>query len=269
MKLRHLVIPTLAAVGAAYYLLAPEKPDAVKTAPFKGRNFAHRGLHTKDGSAPENSLPAFKAAALLGYGVELDVHLTLDNKVVVFHDDTLERMCGDPRRIENVTYAELSELELDHSECKIPLLTEVFEVLDGAPIILELKRGSRNELLCALTFALMQDYKGDICIESFDPFIVGWFRKNAPHVLRGQLSCESSNLKDISRPTAFMLSNLFTNFISRPNFIAYGIGKKPFTVKLCEKMGAMKVCWTSKSAENEIGNDAVIFEHYVPNVRFK
>ncbi len=269
MKLRHLVIPTLAAVGAAYYLLAPEKPDAIKTAPFKGRNFAHRGLHTKDGSAPENSLPAFKAAALLGYGVELDVHLTLDNKVVVFHDDTLERMCGDPRRIENVTYKELCALELDHSECKIPLLTEVFEVLDGAPIILELKRGSRNELLCALTFAIMQDYKGDICIESFDPFIVGWFKKNAPHVLRGQLSCERSNLKDISRPTAFMLSNLFTNFISRPNFIAYGIGKKPLTVKLCEKMGAMKVCWTSKSSENETGNDAVIFEHYMPNVRFK
>jgi len=108
MKLRHLLIPALAVAGAAY-LLAPEKPDAEKTAPFRGRNFAHRGLHTKDGSAPENSLPAFQAASILGFGVELDVHLTADNKVVVFHDDTLERMCGDPRKIEDLTFEELSE----------------------------------------------------------------------------------------------------------------------------------------------------------------
>lgn len=268
MKLRHLITPALA-IGGAAYLLAPEKPDKAKTAPFKGRNFAHRGLHTKDGSAPENSLPAFKAAALLGYGVELDVHLTADNKVVVFHDDTLERMCGDGSKIENLTYDELEEFTLGNTDCKIPLLTDVFEALDGAPIILEIKRGSRNDLLCALTYALMQEYKGDICVESFDPFIVGWFKKNAPHILRGQLSCESSKLKGISKPTAFMVSHLFTNFIARPNFIAYGIGKKPFTVKISEKMGAMKVAWTSKSAVNEIGNDAVIFEHYIPDVRFK
>ncbi len=269
MKLRHLLIPTAAVIGTAAYLLAPEKADASKTAPFKGRNFAHRGLHTKDGSAPENSLPAFKAASLVGYGVELDVHLTADNKVVVFHDDTLARMCGDPRSIEDLTYDELSEFTLGHTDCKIPLLSEVFEALDGAPIILELKRGKRNRLLCAFTLALIQEYKGDICIESFDPFIVGWFKKNAPHILRGQLSCHRSQLKDTKKTTAFMLSNLLTNFIARPNFVAYGIGKKPFTVKLCEKMGAMKVCWTSKSAVNEIGNDAVIFEHYMPNVRFK
>ena len=268
MKLRHLLIPALAVAGAAY-LLAPEKPDAEKTAPFRGRNFAHRGLHTKDGSAPENSLPAFQAASILGFGVELDVHLTADNKVVVFHDDTLERMCGDPRKIEDLTFEELSEFTLAHTECKIPLLTEVFEVLDGAPIILELKRGSRNDLLCAFTLALIQEYKGDICVESFDPFIVGWFKKNAPHILRGQLSCHHTQLKNVSKPTAFMLSNLLTNFIARPNFIAYGIGKKPLTVKTSEKMGAMKVCWTSKSTVNEIGNDAVIFEHYIPDVRFK
>ena len=269
MKLRHFIIPAAAVVGAAAYLLAPEKADSAKTAPFKGRNFAHRGLHTKDGAAPENSLPAFKAAALMGYGVELDVHITADNKLVVFHDDTLMRMCGDPRNIEDLTYDELSEFTLGHTDCKIPLLTEVFEALDGAPIILELKRGKRNELLCALAFALMQDYKGDICIESFDPFIVGWFKKNAPEVLRGQLSRHYTKIKETNKVTAFILSNLLTNCIARPNFIAYEIGKKPLTVKICEKMGAMKVCWTSKSAINEIGNDAVIFENYMPNVRFK
>lgn len=268
MKLRHILIPAAVAAGFAY-LISPEKPSVSKTVPFTGRNFAHRGLHTKDGSAPENSLPAFEAAALMGYGVELDVHLTADDKVVVFHDDNLERMCGDPRKIENLTYAELQEFSLGNTDCKIPLLSEVLDVLSEKPIILEIKRGSRNNLLCALTLAQIQEYKGPICVESFDPFIVGWFKKNAPHILRGQLSCEKSQLTGISKPTAFMLSNLLTNFIARPNFIAYGIGKKPLTVKLCEKMGAMKVAWTSKSEANELGNDAVIFEHYLPRVRFK
>lgn len=269
MKLRHILLPAAAAAAGIAYLIAPEKPSSTKTAPFHGLNFAHRGLHTQDGSAPENSLPAFQAAALMGYGVELDVHLTADNKVVVFHDDTLERMCSDPRKIEDLTYLQLQEFTLGHTDCKIPLLSEVMDILNGKPIILEIKRGSRNDLLCALTLAQIEEYNGPICVESFDPFIVGWFKKHAPHILRGQLSCESSKLTGVKKPTAFMLSNLLTNFIARPNFVAYGIGKKPLTVKLCEKMGAMTVAWTSKSAVNEISNDAVIFEHYLPKVRFK
>lgn len=59
-----------------------------------GVNHAHRGLHTKDKTVPENSLPAFRAAAEAGYGVELDIQLSRDGQVVVFHDDTLDRVCG-------------------------------------------------------------------------------------------------------------------------------------------------------------------------------
>lgn len=268
MKKRLLIIPALAALGTAY-LIAPERPSKAKTAPFKGRNFAHRGLHTKDGAAPENSLPAFTAASALGYGVELDVHLTLDNKVVVFHDDDLSRMCGDPRKIEDLLYAELRGLTLGDTDCKIPLLSEVLSVLKGAPIILEIKRGVRNDLLCALTLKEIDSYDGPVCIESFDPSIVRWFRVNAPQYLRGQLSTRSEDLTGLGKAPSFILSHLLTNFYARPNFIAYGIGKKPLTVKACEAMGAMKVAWTSHGEENEKGNDAVIFEHYLPSVRFK
>ena len=68
----------------------------------KNRYFAHRGLHG-DG-IPENSLAAFRRACEAGYGIELDVHLTADEKLVVFHDDTLSRMCGTdgtPEEIQN------------------------------------------------------------------------------------------------------------------------------------------------------------------------
>ena len=62
--------------------------------------------------APENSLAAFAAAAEAGYGIELDVQLTLDNKAVVCHDPDLLRVAGDPRNIRDLTYDELVRIPL-------------------------------------------------------------------------------------------------------------------------------------------------------------
>ena len=269
MNLKKLVLPAATAVAAAFFLLAPEKPTAQKMAPFYGRSFAHRGLHTADGTVPENSLPAFAAAAAKDYGVELDVHLSSDEQVVVFHDDTLLRMCGDKRNIEDVPYSELKEMRLGHTDCTIPLFSEALAVLKGVPIILELKRGRRNDLLCEKTLALIDTYPGPICVESFDPGIVHWFKKNAPDLLRGQLSCEADKMDGISKPAAFLLSHLLTNCVARPNFIAYGIGKKPASVRLCEVMGVMRVAWTAAAPGEEAKNDAVIFQYYLPKVKFK
>ena len=75
--------------------------------------------------------------------------------------------------------------------------------------------------------------------------------------------------KSMKRPMAFLLSHGFTNILCRPQFIAYRIGKKPLTVRLAERMGAMKVAWTSHEPKNEKKNDAVIFEFYKPRVNFK
>ena len=67
-----------AAVALPIYLLAPGKASARQKAPFLGRNIAHRGLHARDKSIPENSLEAFSLAAEMGYGIELDVQLSKD-----------------------------------------------------------------------------------------------------------------------------------------------------------------------------------------------
>lgn len=262
----------LAAAGLTLFAAAPEPADYEKKAPFLGRNIAHRGLHRKDRSVPENSLAAFRSAVDRGYGVEFDVHLTADGRLVVFHDDELSRMCGVEGRIEDFTLAQLRKLRLAGTQEGIPLLSEVLAVVDGkTPIILELKRGHDNRQLCERVRELLLCYRGSVCIESFDPFIVGWWRKNAPEVLRGQLSCTAKDFgSSTSRLRAFILSRLLTNFISRPNFIAYGIcPRKPLTVRLCEKLGAMKVAWTSRDWLNEDGNDSVIFEFYRPRTKFR
>ena len=62
--------------------------------------------------APENSLAAFAAACEAGYGIELDIQLTMDGQVVVAHDETLMRVAGDPRRICDLTYDELTRIPL-------------------------------------------------------------------------------------------------------------------------------------------------------------
>lgn len=109
-------------------------------------------------------------------------------------------------------------------------------------MIIELKTGRRNDELCEKGLALMRAYNGPYCIESFDPRIVRWFRKNAKDVLRGQLSDAPASFRDEPKPLAFALGCLFTNVLARPQFIAYGPGKKPWTARLAEAMGAIRVC---------------------------
>ena len=261
-----------AAAGVTAFLIAPGHASEEKKAPFFGANIAHRGLHTRDKTVPENSLAAFRAAADRGYGVEFDVHITLDGQLVVFHDDDLERMCGLEKCLDDCTWEELQPLRLAGTAEHIPLLGEVLEVIGGrTPIVLELKRGRQNRALCQGVRDALRDYAGDICVESFDPIILRWWRRNAPEVLRGQLSCPQEQFgAAVSKPKAAILSRLLTNFLCRPQFIAYGLeGKKPLTVRLCEAMGAMKVCWTSHTPSHEDENDAVIFEFYRPIRRFK
>ena len=266
------MLPVTAA-GITAFLLAPAHASREQKAPFVDRNYAHRGLHKKDKTVPENSLAAFRRAVKAGYGVEMDVHITADDQLVVFHDDTLKRMIpGAPEgRIETFTLAELKEFRLLKTEEQIPTFEEALAVLAGrVPLILEIKSGPRNARLCALTAGVLAQYNGPVCIESFDPFILRWFKKNAPQYLRGQLAQRPEDYKEsLPLAQARIVGNLFTNFAARPHFIAYRIGDKPFTVRLCEAMGAMKAGWTSREWKHEKDYDMVIFEHYKPGVWFR
>ena len=263
-------------IAVVMYCVAPGKmtTEAQKAAQiFNKLNCAHRGLHTEDGQVPENSMSAFKAAKERNYGVELDVQLSKDDKVVVFHDDNLKRICGIDVPVKSKDWNELSEIKLlDTQEC-IPLLTEVLELLGDTPIIVELKSAAVNyRKLCEETLKILRAQGQRWCIESFDPRIGRWFRKNAPDVLRGQLSRPPRDMEGISKAPAFLLGNLLTNFMSRPHFVAYSNKPRPLPVRLCRAMKPMNFIWTVhpnhdiEKCENE--NDTIIFEFYEPEPRF-
>ena len=154
-------------------------------APFYGRNYAHRGYFGKDQRPPENSLPAFAAAARHGYGIELDVQFTSDHRLVVFHDDTLDRMTPGKGFVHDATWAEFSAMPLagsdDHPPLFADMLRTVAEANPATPLIVEIK--SRHEYtkpyledLCRATLAALKAYPGPYCIESFDP---AWWASSA------------------------------------------------------------------------------------------
>ena len=266
MKKRDLF--ALGLLALPVFLLAPGR-GGKKKAPYLGRNFAHRGLHTPDKRVPENSLAAFALAAEAGYGMELDVQLSRDGQVVVFHDDDLRRVCGRDARVDELELAELQTLSLCGTEERIPLFSQVLKLVDGrTPLIVELKSGRHNRELCRKTLALLRSYPGDACIESFDPRIVAWFRFHAPELLRGQLAQPPALYKGQPLPARFFLGNTLLNFLSRPQFIAYKLGPRPLAVRFAELLGAMRVGWTSHDRENERGRDAVIFEFYRPDTHY-
>ena len=269
--LKPLLIFSAVCAALPVYVLAPGHLSRQKRSVFRGVNYAHRGLHSRDRSIPENSLSAFRLAAQEGYGIELDVRLSKDGEVVVFHDDTLDRVCGVHARVDELTWEELRALRLYGTDEQIPLFSDVLRSIRGAEaLIVEIKNGPRNRELCEKTKALLDGYRGSICVESFNPLIVAWFRFHAPHLVRGQLATSLSDYTKDGQPVAagFVLHNTLLNFLSRPQFIAYRIGRRPPLVRLCTALGALNIGWTSHEPRSEQTHDAVIFEFYRPRQRY-
>ena len=258
------------------FFVLPAGADEEKFAPFQGLMAAHRGLYEKDQSVPENSLEAFKRAAEYGCGVELDVQLSKDGEVVVFHDDTVDRMTTEKGRVDSFTLEELQAMPLMGTEHRMPLFTDVMAVLDGkSPTIVELKSTPNYKELCENTLVLLRMFKGPYCVESFDPRIVRWFYKNAPDLTRGQLTEAFSYWRKAGLPLwrCVMMHTLCVNFLTHPQFIAFGRGHRPLCMLLGRKLGAKTVFWTERpdSDHRTLAKryDCRIFEHYRPETHYK
>ena len=212
--------------------------------------YAHRGFFDKEASVPENSAAAFKRAIKSNYGIELDVHLTKDEKLVVIHDSDTFRVCGKHLHVESSTYEELSCLRLDGTDERILLFSEFLSLVNGSvPLIVEIKGEDTNTSVCEKTALMLDGYNGEYCIESFNPIYVGWWKKHRPKVIRGQLSCKMEKAKSLKLCFRnFALENMFLNFISRPDFVAYDInGSNRFFFRLSVLLGAVPVAWTVRS----------------------
>ena len=213
-------------------------------------DYAHRGLHGN--GVPENSLLAFEEAVKKGFGIELDVQLSADGVVMVFHDYTLIRMTEKEEKLKNLTAEELQALSLAGTEQTIPTFREVLELVDGkVPLLVELKGEDLNSALCPKVAELLQEYQGPYCVESFNPLLVKNIKKYLPHVYCGQLYTNVCRDKKKYSPLNLILSAMAFNFLARPDFIAYNIkDRKAFPVLVATKLyKAPRFVWTVRTEE--------------------
>ncbi len=258
-------------------VLAPRMRNQPDLTPLKNRFYAHRGYYTEDQSIPENSLPGFHRAVENGFGIELDVHLTKDGRLAVLHDENLKRMCGADVNLSELSCDELKEYQLKDSQEHIPLFSDVLKVVDGKiPMIIEVKPyGGNIRTLCERLCKELEGYTGVYCVESFDPRAVYWFKKHRPALVRGQLTMSMHRYEHIAPPLTFALSNCLTNFITRPDFIAYCVeDRKNLSFRLCKKLyGVQEVSWTVRTpadaAEVQKTGGLVIFEYFDPRIQQK
>lgn len=263
-----------AVVGAGVYAWAqaPRKnhPGLEK---LKKYRYAHRGLHDLQQGIPENTMPAFVRAVEHGFGAELDVHITRDGQLVVIHDSKLGRLCGSEGIVEQMTYEELQALPILGTDERAPLFADVLKVFEGkTPLIVELKTWDGNaDALSAAVNLMLKTYEGDYCIESFDPRVVAWFRRNSPETVRGQLSYDYARGDSARTPAeSFALTHMLFNWDGRPDFVAYNFpDRKTLPVQVsCGLLGAQQVSWTIRTPEDmrkaEAEGAMVIFENFIP-----
>lgn len=259
----------------ALYLLMimPRIINKPSREPFTGVLYAHRGLFDNESDAPENSMAAFKKAVDGGYGIECDVQLSKDGVPVVFHDFTLERVTGQKGKVIDYTYDELLNFNLMNSQEKIPRFEDFLKMVDGrVPLIVELKIERFDLSVCSKADELLSNYKGVYCIESFNPFGVHWYKKNRPEIMRGQLSDDFHKDKpeEFRGVLYFLLTFLFFNFLTRPDFIAFNHKYEDnISRRLCRYLyRTVAAAWTIKSEEQlekaKKGFDIFIFDSFVP-----
>lgn len=231
------------------------------------RYIAHRGLHDNDSA--ENSLSAFEKAIEKGYPIELDVQQIADGTVIVFHDTSLSRLTGQDGYAKYLIKEDLISCYLNGTKETIPTFEEALNFINGrVPILIEIKNTSKVGDLEFAVLELLKNYKGEYAIMSFNPYVVKWFKDNAPNVIRGQLSSFFKYDK-LSFIKKLMLKKMILNKICEPHFIAYECNNLPNRfVKKYKNLPLL--AWTIRSQEEYMSIvkycDNIIFENFIPKI---
>ena len=193
----------------------------------------HRGA---SGYAHENTLLSFqKAIALNIDGIELDVHLSSDNELVVIHDQTIDRTTNGKGFVKNFTSSQLKKYE-------IPTLTEVFDLVNRNCFInVELKGIGTAKAVNDLINHYISDKKwelNDFLISSFD-----WNMLEELVLLNPKIRIGVLTEKSISAALAF--AKKIKAFSIHPDYIL--LSKE--NVALMQKNGFEVFPWTINSAE--------------------
>lgn len=209
--------------------------------------YAHRGLFDNK-NIVENTISAFKKALLNNLNIELDIRVTKDKKIVVFHDANIKRLTGIDRLVKDMRYEELKDISLLNTTDKIPIFEDVLHLVRGrVTLLIELKENFSSNTLKELN-KLLLDYNGKVLLQSFNPILA---RKIAYTSLKRYkmgilLTDEYNGFKKALYDTfiyKYLIKQKYINFISSP---------KELVLKVKEISKKDLFVWTIKTKEDFI-----------------
>lgn len=222
---------------------------------------AHRGYFDNSGRHPENSSGAIVEAVQLGFGAELDVMLSSDGKVVVFHDDSLARMCGSDAKVSELTFEQLSACRLLESKEVIPAFSSVLAQVDGRrPLIVELKSFTsagfeEDGALARAVVNALADYRGPVALKSFNPLTVLELlrlRGSSPLWPVGLISCDHSkdaDFKFLTQEKMAELTDLNSSVARQCDFFSYNINDLSEDLAQQMRSRGPLLVWTVRTQE--------------------
>ncbi len=244
------------------------------------RPFAHRGYHSKSlinsKNIPENSLGAFKLAIENNFSIEMDIHLTKDLEIIVFHDFFLGRLTTKTGFVFNKSSNFIKQAKLCNNE-SVPMIEDALNLINGrVPILLEIKFSKHlKKNMEGFTTVLEKNlggYNGDVAIMSFSFDILKYIRK------RNFFEKIPIGLTT-SFPTIESLGNKVKNNKIENEIIANKLqfisqdwnGIYNSRIKRLKKLGIAILSWTitSKEIEKSLEGlaDNITFEGYKPGLR--
>ena len=273
-NLKKIIGAVIGTAAAWAFVVKPRifnKPDLSE---IRRYDYAKGGFFDPHSGVPENSVPAFRAAIEHGYGIRMDVRLTRDGVPVVFSDNLVARMCAANGTIENSTLEELKKLRLEGTEETIPTLKEALDVVDGqVPVLLNiLVENGDYDAISDQVCDVVDEYEGVFAIESLDPRVLRWFRKQRREFVRGQVidyrHSTGSSFKNLLWD--FLCASLLMNFLTEPDYISSRRDQKcnP-SLWICRVLyRVQRMTWTIRSMEEyeEAKTDGavVVFEEIEP-----
>jgi len=201
---------------------------------------AHRGAKAYE---PENTLQAFqKALDLNSDGIELDVHLSADEHIIVIHDETIDRTTNGKGLVNDFTLAELKSYLID-GKYQIPTLIEVFDLIEKRCLInIELKGlGTANKVV-----ELIEEYISEknwkyehFIVSSFDWNMLEETSNLNPNIAIGVLTEENID-------TALAFAEKINAKAIHPDFNLLN----EENVKQIQQKGFLVLPWTVNSEED-------------------
>lgn len=242
------------------------------------RPIAHRGLHDIRQGVLENTLGAAARAVAKGYNIEVDLTLSSDEEVVVFHDDTLDRLSGETGRVDARTMAELRAIPLKGTTDRIPTLDDLLALVDGrVGLCLELKSEfpvKPDDRLVERVAAKLAAYRGPVVTKSFDPEVLAAANRIMPAIPHGIVADSATDVDYYARFTRierFALRHLLHAPRTKPKFVSYGIKDLPAPGPWIARrvFGLPVISWTVRSPEARRSVlrwvDQIVFEGFDPD----